>query len=362
MIAWCLVLVLGIALSNLTAYAHTSSSLDATSVPYRVSITTSNFRISLLSASADDLGNPGHVVFHLQNGTALWYGISTQSTPAGINLVSTTSTDIVSSTFLGATPLLPPTQVLPTDAWNGVYHFESLQMSASFTSPGQQLQLTLSPTEPHAVALDVLTLLLNLLGQHATGTQIGLLENGLLPTIFTTASAMKDFQSLVQDYSRVLTNTQDKTQTLSYAYACALDISNLLSDSSEQATLADLLWLVQGKAVTRDSILHTITSFSQAQFGLAIEGFLKGQVAALAPLLPDTNAPTVLLQTVSNVTPTPSTTTATTIISSPGATMTSTPTGTSTVAPIVSPTSKAAPYPTLTVTPSTIQPTATRTR
>ena len=92
----------------------------------------------------------------------------------------------------------------------------------------------------------------------------------------------------------------DTTQTLAHAYTCALDLSNLLSDNSEQATLADILWRVEGKAISRDSILHTIMSFSQTQFGLAIEGFIKGQATTFAPMLASGDSPTVELQTISN--------------------------------------------------------------
>ena len=322
-ILWLLLIVVAIMLGNLPGFTRNTSILDGTSTPYRVSITTSNFRISQLSASADDVSNPQRVLFHLQNGTALWYGISVTSTPAGIVPIAATPSDIVSSTFSSSFALLPPAQVLPSDQWNGVYHFQMLQLDISFSGPGQQFQLTLSPTEPHAVTLDVITLLLHLLGLHSEGTQIGLLENGQLANIFTMTSRMKDFETLVQDYSQILTSGADATQTaqtLASAYACALDISNLLSDNSEQATLADLLWHIQGKAVSRDSILQTITSFSQSQFGLAVEGFIKGQAATFAPTLTSGDSPTVQLQTISNIIISP------TSASSPTRIATSTPT------------------------------------
>ncbi|HCI79322.1 MAG TPA: hypothetical protein DHW02_06505, partial [Ktedonobacter sp.] len=60
-----------------------------------------------------------------------------------------------------------------------------------------------------------------------------------------------------------------------------------------------------GKAVSRDSILHTITSFSQSQFGLAVEGFIKGQAATLAPMFANGDSPTVQLQTISNIVTSP---------------------------------------------------------
>ncbi len=298
--AWLFFLILAILFGYMNGYSRNTSLLDATSTPYHVTIITSNFRIAQLSASADDVSNPQHVLFHLQNGTSLWYGISMTSTPAGIIPLAATPSDIVSTTFLNAVPLLPPAQVLPLDSWNGIYHFQTLQLGVSFTGPGQQFQLTLSPTEPHAVTLDIITMLLHLLGLHSEGTQIGLLENGLLSTIFTATGGMKDFESLVQNYSQVLTGGTDTTQPLTYAYACALDLSNLLSDNSEQTTLADVLWRIEGKAISRDSILQSIIGFSQAQSGLAIEGYIKGQATMFAPMLSGVDSPKVELQTMSN--------------------------------------------------------------
>ena len=70
--AWLLFLILAILSGYMKGYSHNTSLLDATSTPYHVTITTSNFRIAQLSASADDLSNPQHVLFHLQNGTSRW--------------------------------------------------------------------------------------------------------------------------------------------------------------------------------------------------------------------------------------------------------------------------------------------------
>ncbi len=272
--------------------------------PYAVTITSNNFRVPLITLSTDDISDAGNARFSLQNGTSLWYGITLSSTPAGIVPTAANPTnDLVSTTFLSSTPLLPPAQVLPFDQWNGSYHFETLKLKAAFSGPGQQVQLELSPMEHHAVTLDVLTLLLQLLGQKQNNIQIGLLETGVLQNIFSSVENIKDFSTLIEDYTQALTATQNTTTILPKAYACALAIASLLSDGSEQAALADILWKLQGKAITRESILKTIVDFAQTQFGLATESFINNYMGTLSGMFSQSGNPTVLLQTVSTATP-----------------------------------------------------------
>ena len=289
------ILVIG-TLANFTAHS------TYTVAPYAVTISTSNFRIPMLAINADDLSDPGNTRISLQNGTSLWYGISITSTPGGIvPTVANPTNDLVTATFLGSIPLLPPAQVLPFDQWNGSYHFETLNLKTVFSGPGQQIQLVLAPTEQHAVTLDVLTLLLQLLGQKQSTVQIGLLEPGVLQDVFTELGAINDFSSLVANYEQALTSTQNAT--LPYAYACAQNIASLLADSDEQSALADVLWKVEGKAISRESISKTIASFAQTQFGLAIEGFVNNEVSTMVGMFSPQGNPTVQLQTISTVTP-----------------------------------------------------------
>ncbi len=303
-------------------------------VPYTVTITSNNFRVPLVTLTTDDISDPSNARFSLQNGTSLWYGITLSSTPTGIvPTAANPANDLVSNTFLGATPLLPPAQVLPFDSWNGNYHFETLKLKAAFSGPGQQVQLQLSPMESHAITLDVLTMLLQLLGQKQSNVQIGLLETGVLQDIFSSVSNMQDFSTLTENYSQALMTAQDASKVLPYAYACAQSIASLLSDGSEQATLANVLWKIQGKAVPRDRILKAITDFTQTQFGLAVEGFLNNYMATLGGMFSQSGNPTVQLQTVSTVTPTvtPSPSIA------PSPTPTTTPTSIPTAIPTVIP-------------------------
>ncbi len=314
-------------------------------VPYAVTITSNNFRVPLITLATDDISDAGNARFSLQNGTSLWYGITLSSTPTGIVPTAANPTnDFVSTTFLGSTPLLPPTQVLPFDQWNGSYHFEMLKLKAAFSGPGQQVQLELSPMEQHAVTLDVLTLLLQLLGQKQNNIQIGLLETGVLQNIFSSVENIKDFSTLVEDYTQALTATQNTTAMLSHAYDCALTIASLLSDGSEQAALADVLWKLQGKAISRESILKTIVDFTQTQFGLATESFINNYMGTLGGMFSQSGNPTVLLQTVS--TSTPSVT--------PSASITPSPTHTliPTTIPTMVPTIPQAPG----ITPTTLTP------
>jgi len=281
-----------------TVTAHSTYTV----VPYTVTIGTNNFRVPQLTLTADDLSDPGNTRISLQNGTSLWYGVSITSTSAGIVPTAANPTnDLVSATFLGSIPLLPPARVLPFDQWNGSYHFETLKLKTVFSGPGQQIQLELTPMEQHAVTLDVLTLLLQLLGQKQSTVQVGLLEPGALQDVFTELGTIKDFSSLVGNYGQALTSTQKAT--LPYAYACAQNIVSLLSDSDEQSALTDVLWRVEGKAISRESISRTIVSFAQTQFGLAIEGFVNNEAGTMMGMFSQEGNPIVQLQTVSTVTP-----------------------------------------------------------
>ncbi len=284
---------------------------------YHVTITSSNFSLQTLEVGADDLSNAGHVTFHLQNGTAFWYGIAVQSTPAGITLTPANQNgDLVTTTFVGTTLLLPPANTLPFDTSNGTYNYATLRLALAFSGPNQQVQLTLNPFDTHAATLDVLTLLLQLLGARNGMTQIGLLTPNGLQDIFNQVGTMQDFNSLTSDYLQLLqsttgttntTSTPDVNASLPQAYACAKDLVALLTNQSEQLLLGNILWNLVGKVVSHASILATIASFGEAQFGLGIEGFLRDEAQAMGSSLFQVGNPTVLIQTVSNVivTPTP---------------------------------------------------------
>lgn len=284
------------------ALASITVNVRATATPYAVTITSNNFHVPFVTVATDDISDPSSARFSLQNGSSLWYSINVTSTPAGIVPGAATTTDLVSTTLLGSTPsLLPPAKVLPFDASNGSYTFETLKLKTTFSGPGQQVQLELTPLEQHAVALDVLTLLLQLLGQKQNNLQIGLLETGVLQDVFTELGNMRDFTSLVSSYTQIL--EAQPNATLPHAYDCAQNIASLLSDNNEQSALADVLWKVLGKAIARDSILKTIEDFSQTQFGLAIEGFINSEAGTMTGVFSQDSNPTVLLQTVSTATP-----------------------------------------------------------
>ena len=217
------ILVIGM-MASITARSTSAAS------PYAVTITSNNFRIPLVTVTTDDISDPGNARFSLQNGSSLWYSITFTSTPSGIVPTAATTNDLVSTTLLGTTPLLPPARVLPFDGSNGSYSFETLKLKTAFSGPGQQVQLELMPLEQHAVTLDVLTLLMQLLGQKQNNLQIGLLETGVLQDVFTELGNMKDFTSLVSNYTQLLESQQNAT--LPHAYVCAQNIASLLSDSS----------------------------------------------------------------------------------------------------------------------------------
>lgn len=281
--------------------------------PYHATISTSNFTLQTLEVGVDDMNDPSHVTFHLQNGSPFWYSITVQSTPSGITPTpANQSSDLVTTTFVGTTMLLPPAGILPFDRSNGTYTYETLRLALTFSGPNQQVQLTLNPFDTHAATLDVLTLVLQLLGQRNGMAQMGLLAPNTLPALFNAVSTMQDFNSLTNDYLQLLQSTTSSTGTsLSQAYTCAKDLVALLTNQSEQLLLGNTLWNLLGKVIPRTSILSTIASFSSAQFALGIEGFLKDEAQALGSSLLQVSNPTVQIQTLPNATPTPSQTPAT---------------------------------------------------
>lgn len=310
--------------------------------PYHITFSTSNFALQTLSASADDLSNPGHVLFSLQNGTQFWYSIAVQSSPGGITPTPASTSDLVATTFYGAIPLLPPMGVIPFDQGTSSARAETLRLALAFSGPDQQVKLQLNPFESHAVTLDVLTLLLQLLGYKSAGEQIGLLAPGGLKLLFDDASALPDLTSLVNDYTQALQSQSTASSALAAAFACAKDVAALLTNSSEQSTLADLLWKLLGKTIPYTVMLKTVANFTGGQFALGIEEFINDEVALMGSLLFQQSNPAVTLQSVSNVpaskTPTPSTPTSTSSpttipTASPGAASTITATSTSSLSP-----------------------------
>lgn len=268
--------------------------------PYHITFSTSNFALQSISASANDLSNPGHVLFSLQNGTQFWYGIAVQSTPGGITPTPALPGDLVATTFYGSIPLLPPMGVLPFDQGPSSARAKTLRLALAFSGPDQQVQLQLNPFESHAETLDVLTLLLQLLGYKNAGEQIGMLAPGGLKLLFDDASALQNLTSLVNDYTQAMQSQSASSSALTAAFACAKDVVALLTNSSEQSVLADLLWKLLGKTIPYTAIFKTIMTFSEAQFALGIEAFIKDEATLMGTMLFQQNNPTVTIQSVSN--------------------------------------------------------------
>jgi hypothetical protein len=268
--------------------------------PYHITFSTGNFALQTLSASANDLSNPGHVLFSLQNGTQFWYGLAIQSNPGGITPTPASASDLVATTFYGSVPLLPPMGVLPFDQGTALSRAETLRLALAFSGPDQQVQLQLNPFESHAVTLDVLTMLLQLLGYKGAGEQIGLLAPGGLKLLFADASALQDLTLLVNDYTQALQSQSSSSSALTAAFACAKDMVALLADASEQSVLADLLWKLLGKTLPYSAIVKSVVAFAGAQFALGIEEFINDETTLMVTMLFQQSNPTVTIQSVSN--------------------------------------------------------------
>lgn len=299
--------------------------------PYKITLTTTNFSQSL-QATAADLSDPARPLFNLQNGTPFWYSISVQSTPAGITPVPA---DLFTTTLNGTSPpLLPPASaLLPTLSQNGVGQGANVKLALAFTGPGEQVQITLNPFETHAALMDALGLLLHLLGENGDGLQIGLLAPGELQAIFTASNSMQYLQSFANDYLSLFQSviaSSGSNNLFQPAYTCASDLVALVTDTTERAQLADMLWRLLGKTIAPASINSTLATFGQAQFGLGMLGYLKDDALAVGRTLFQQNNPVVMLQSVSNVTPTPTV---------------ATPTPTVTIIPRITPTTRSTPKP-----------------
>ena len=331
--AICLLLASAVSIISTKAATFTTTAASyATTTPFSVTLSVSNFSNQSLAASADDVSDPAHAMFSLQNGTPLWYGIATQSNPAGMTPTAANPTeDVVTTTFFGSTPLLPPVGILPFDQASKGMHYETLRLMAAFSAPNQQLQLTLSPFEPHAITLDIYTFLLQLLGEQAATPQIGLLAPGTLQEIFNASSTMKDFGNVTNDYVQMLQAAPDTSAMLIHAYAFSQAVVAMLTDEGEQHVLSDLLWKILAKTIPSAAILKTLTSFAFVQYGLGIEGFIRDEALVLAPTLLQQNTPTVLLQSTVNATQ-PTSTTTTTATATP--TVTATNSATATASPL----------------------------
>ena len=319
--------------------------------PYHIALSVSNFSSQALSASADDVSDPAHAMFSLQNGTSFWYGVTVQSTPTGMTLTpANAASDLVTTTFSSPLILIPPVGVLPFDQTGKTNRFEALRLMAAFSGPNQQVQLDLSPFEPHAITLDICTFVLQLLGEKSANSQIGLLAPGELKELFDATSTMKDFSNVTNSYIQVLQSNGDTSGMLSHAYDFSKALVAMLTDEGEQKVLSDVLWKIMGKAIPSSTILKTITSFTGVQYGLGIEGFIRDEALILAPTLITQNDPTVLLQSVINTaqsgsTGTATTTTTATVTSTNPVTPKSNSSSTPVIKPTFSPTRNPSPVP-----------------
>jgi hypothetical protein len=285
-----------------------SSTFRGTALPpYIVSFSTTNFNVQTLTAVADDLNDPQQAKFSLRNGTRLWYGISLQSTPAGMQLFPVEQgADLVTTTFLSLSPfLLPPAEIVPFDQGNTAHKYAQLRLKVAFSGPGQQVRLNLNPEDTHALTLDICDMLLHLLGQRNSGVQIGLLAPGVLKELFDTTSSLHDFSTLVNDYRMLMASAPDESAMLAHAYDCAVALVALMADPTEQVAIADLLWKLQGKVISHASILNVVSGFTRTQSGLAVEAYIKNIVLSYGTALLPQNDPIVLLRTASPVKSTP---------------------------------------------------------
>lgn len=328
--------------------------------PYQVVFSTRNFGSQVfLYAYPGDLRNPQQATFGLDSAATLWYGIEARSQPSGITpQAADPSNDFVAS-LLVDNGLLPPAGAIPIE----LFAEESL-LQVSFRGPGQQLQLAINPFNSKALTLDALNIFIEILGDHTSGSQIGVLVPGNLKAIFALVTQMPDLVDFISSYSAALGdvahNRPDKVSV--EAFACAKDLYKIFKVSSELARLTKVLTLLIGPAI--GSIAVTLASWAS---GIAevitiaeLARYLADFMLSLgAYLLQGGLLPTIVLQTVASASPTvpaqqASSPTVTTVPTPPtaGPTVTTVPTPpTPDHTPVISPTPTSAP-PTLSVNPA----------
>jgi hypothetical protein len=354
-IVWLLFVICAGTLSSASP-TRSISRADATGAASTLTFATVNFSSQLLAASSDDLSNPERATFHLANGSLLWYGIKTTAEPSSImvNAVDTMN-DPITDTFYNRTLLLPPVDILPFEQQSATGHYQVLKLQAMLFGQGQQVTLTLSPLDKNAVTLDLLDLLLNLFGLRTRGAVLGLLTPGTLDEVLALSATMKDFPVLISDYTHMLQKVQDAQALQVSAQQCAADVQALLKDSNEPNILADILWKMLGKVITRAEVFAVVISFINVPFAMALVDAIRNTAQSLSYTLFGRPMPAVTLMTGSTPTPTPTPTPKPTPTPTPSPTPTPTPTPTPSPTPLPTPT----PAPTIIYIPWTPPATVT---
>ncbi len=315
--------------------------------PYQVIFSTRNFGSQVfLYAYPGDLRNPQQVTFGLDSTATLWYGIEIHSQPLGLKpQAADPSNDRVASLLID-NGLLPPAGAIPVE----LFAQESMLL-ASFSGPGQKLQLSINPFNSKALTLDVLNILIQILGDHTLGSQVGVLVPGNLKAIFALVKLMPDLEDFIFNYSAalgdVVSNRPDRVSV--EALACAKDLYKLFKGSTELVRLTEILTRLIGPAIgsAATTLASWVSGIAEVITIAELSRYLADFMLSLGTyLLQGGMLPTIVLQTVAVASPTVPAQQA----SSPTITTIPTP-PTPDLTPVLSPTPTSVP-PTLSVNPS----------
>jgi PQQ-like domain len=315
---------------------------------YHVTLSTRNFGIQFLHAQADDLRDPGRAAFSLTNGATLWYGIEVQSQPTGLRPVAADPFSDIVSALLAQHGLLPPSDIIPLNP-NGTF-FETVHLVTSFSGPGQSMQLTLNPFNYSAAAFDILNLILQLLGESNLNVQVGLLTPGHVQEILNLIGSANDLVSLIGDFKNMLQAVPTSPLTvLGDAHTCVHDLLQLFANTGELKVLGKILVLMVRPAVP--GIAEALASFASGLSTflstIKLAKFLADLALSLGSyLFQQGTFPTVTLQSISSVTPSPTSTSKPTPTLTPTLMPSPSPTPSLTPSPSPSPTSTLTPSPT----------------
>ena len=276
--------------------------------PFEVTFSTQNFGGVLLRAEPNNLDNPAHAIFTVEDGSQLWYSLEVQASPSSLHLhAADLLHDLVSATFTKV-GLLKPSQILLVNAKGEVA--EDLNLAVDFTEPNQRLQVTLDPFDYKAAAMDVIGLLLDYVGLVTPSTQVGLLAVNQITEILEAVEKFQELNELVHDLITLGKDIANGKSITNDGLNIAVDMYHVFGTKATREKLAAILAKAVQGALPNSSVVKTVLSFPlQKLLTLAqIAEFYDEYLFETGVFVyHHGQLPTILLQSVEEPTPTPTT-------------------------------------------------------
>ena len=276
--------------------------------PFKVTFSTQNFGGVLLRAVPNDLDNPAHATFTVEDGSQLWYSLEVQATPPSLHLQAADQAhDLVGATFTRV-GLLKPSKILLVNLKGEIA--EDMDLAVDFTGPNQHLQVTLNPYTFNATAMNAIGELLDLLGLFSPTAQAGLLDADL---IIDMLEAVKKFPELVELINDMIATADDMANGKSITgdtFTIAKDMYKVFSTEATRKKLGDILAKAVQRVLPTSSVVKTVLSFPLQKFltlAQIADFYDEYLFEAGVFVYHHGQLPTILLQSVAEPTPTPTT-------------------------------------------------------